>query len=137
MNLCGILVSVYLLGEFGWVMSSVQEVQIAGESREKMKEVERANKKGVDLLYCRWTIEEPARIKADERKEKFRKHTGTAFTNIKPEHGMIAKWLWYRAKKAVDKYEKSKNGVASQFHIFVIKAHKSRRGRGDVMPCFV
>lgn len=134
MNFCNLLVIVYILAEFGCIMyvenskSSIQDVQIAGESRKKRKAVKRANEKGVELLSYRFSIEEPARIKANKRIEKFQRHTKTAFTNVKPQHGIYTRWLWNRAKEAADKYEKSKNGFAKQFNIFIIKAHKSWGG---------
>lgn len=115
MNFYDILVIVYLLGEFGCIInvetSLYTPVQIAGESHKKIRKMQHLAEKAVKHLMYRHSIEEPLRIKANKRIAKFQSHTGTTFTQTKPQHGFRSKRLWKKARKAADNYEKSKNRV--------------------------
>lgn len=118
MNFCDILVIVYVFGEFGCIKyventhaTLFNEVQIAGEPRRKMRRVKRATEKAAESFFYRHSKEEPLRIKANERIAKFQSHTHTTFSDTQPQKGWRAKRLWNKARKAVDKYAKSKNLV--------------------------
>lgn len=121
MNVCDILLIIYLFGEFGCIKyvensgtTLYNEIQISGESPKKIKQVKYAHKKALDSLNYRSSMVEPARIKATKWKSKYKHHTHTEFRDIIPD-GKKSKQLWKKAKEAVFQYNKSKNIVAPFF----------------------
>lgn len=120
-----IFVTVYSFGAFRSIIAAdlVSSFQLADDSPQKIEQMKQAAEEILNQVMYRYSLVEPARLKAIEKKDAFKSVTKTDFTQTKPREGKEAQKLWKEAKTAADKYATGKNRVAPTFNLFVIQVH--------------
>lgn len=95
---------------------TISSLELPQDSPEKKKQLTTAQKMLSEQVSYRNRAEESARIKAEERKNKYETETEVVF-NIDVHDRGYGQKLWEKAKKASDDYNESKNMVVA-IHFF-------------------